>query len=210
MTKLMQFYSEYGEDQFLWSNYEDYFRKPRFYVDTGCGSAIHGSNTAWLRGLGWSGLHIDGSSHWEREWGGNFIHAVIHTDPRVRFTEVEGAHVLSRVEEGEPNVETQRLDEILFANRVDKVSFLSIDVEGQEIEVIKSMSLFPPQLWPPFIISEYRTAGIGTDYRVRDFVLQLGYKVIHETYANLIYLHEGYLASAFEDDDRRRRNLGVG
>lgn len=201
--------SEYGEDSFLLANYFDYFQTPRFYVDVGAAHPVEGSNTHFLRQLGWSGLHIDGDSTWAPHWGPHFIHAVINAKPRVRFEE-NPVHCLSRVSEAGKEVDTQRLDEILFANRVDKVSFLSIDVEGQEIEVIKSMSLFPPQLWPPFIISEYRTAGIGTDYRVRDFVLQLGYKVIHETYANLIYLHEGYLASAFEDDDRRRRNLGVG
>lgn len=179
------FHSEYAEDQWLWNHYEDYFVRPRFYVDVGCAGPVHGSNTAWLRGLGWKGLHIDGDHSWEDQWGGNFIHAIIHTEPRVHFTEIEGAHCLSRIENGEPNVDTRRLDEILFCNHIDQIGFMSIDVEGQETEVLRSMSQFPN--WPDFIISEYNTAGIGEDYSARKYLETNGYEVVHQTFANFVY-----------------------
>lgn len=189
----MNFHSEYGEDQWLWNHYEDYFKVPHFYVDAGCGGPVHGSNTSWLRSMGWKGLNIDGDKSWEDQWNGDFVHAVLHTDPAVCF-ESNPVACLSRVGIGEPNVMTRRLDDILVERSVDRIGFMSVDVEGQELRVLESMNKFPN--WPPFIISEFRTHGIGVDYGVRDLLLSFSYKVIHETYANLIYLNENYLPPA--------------
>jgi len=182
---VIDFQAEYGEDIFLHQNYEDYFVKPGFWVDCGCGSAHFKSNTAWLRSLGWTGLAIDGLTDWQAEWGDSFVHAVLHTEPRVRFQRDECLY-RSRVGAGE-EVETRRLDEILFSNRVKEIGLLSVDVEGQETEVLRSMGLFPQHLWPRFIISEYATDGIGEDFSARDLLLEKGYRVIHQTVANLIY-----------------------
>jgi hypothetical protein len=186
----MNFHSEFGEDIFLWENYEDYFTVPRFYVDVGAGSPGHKSNTAWLRGLGWTGLAIDAHGEWADQWETGFIQAIIHTAPKVNFDWNLSMPYLSRVSTHGAEVETHRLDELLFLHRVEKLGFLSIDVEGQETEVLKSLSLFPAHNWPPFIISEYNTDGIGEDFSARDYLSERGYKVIHQTIANLIYYDE--------------------
>lgn len=180
----MNFYSEYGEDAFLHERYADFFRTPFFYVDVGCAHPEIGSNTAFLRDLGWSGLHIDGDEHWRAHWRPCFIHAVIHTQPEVHFA-VNPVHVLSRVGDAVPNTPTRTLESILEEHRVDGIGLLSIDCEGQEFEVLKSMDLERHR--PKFIVAEYNTAGIGEDFQSKEYLMDNGYQVIHQTVANFIY-----------------------
>lgn len=176
---------EYREMQWLLANHGEYFRAPRFYVDVGCAHPCIGSNTACLRDLGWSGLNIDADPAWREYWpDGQLIQAIIHTEPLVHFTE-NPVHVLSRVEPGEDNAQAVRLDDLLKARGVDGIGFLSIDVEGQELRVLESMEGHTK--WPPFIISEYNTAGLGEDYSVANYLLQKGYSIIHQTIANFVY-----------------------
>lgn len=178
------FYSEYGEDVFLFSRYPDFFSKPQFYVDVGCAHPTIGSNTAFLREVGWSGLHIDGDSDWAPHWGGNFIHSIVSSKPEVEFT-VNPVHCLSRVENGGVKTPAKTLESILKDHRVDAIGLLSIDVEGHEFEVLSSFYIH--KYWPQFIISEYNTMGIGEDYSVKDFLEGMGYKTIHQTVANFVY-----------------------
>ena len=180
----MNFYSEYGEDRFLFERFPEFFSTPQYYVDCGCAHPSIGSNTAFLRELGWKGLHIDGDPVWSPHWQGSFVHAVLHTEERVRF-DCNPVSCLSRVGQGEPNIQSRRLDSLLKEHQVDRIGFLSIDCEGQELAVLESMSGF--ENWPPFICSEYNTAGIGEDYSVANLLLRKGYSIIHQTIANFVY-----------------------
>lgn len=182
------FASEFGEDQVLWNKFPEFFSRPQFYLDIGAAHPIHGSNTFWLRNLGWSGLNIDADPDWKQYWPeGALIQAIIHTEPRVHFTE-NPVHVLSRVEPGEDNAQAVRLDDLLKARGVDGIGFLSIDVEGQELRVLESMEGHAK--WPPFIVSEFNTAGIGEDFSVMNYLMPRGYTPIHQTVANIIYYDE--------------------
>lgn len=182
----MNFYSEYAEDSFLFHRFPEFFSKPQFYVDVGCADPIVGSNTAFLRDLGWQGLHIDADPDWNRLWNGRMINAVIHTEPEVKFFQ-NPVHCLSRIGDGDV-VSTRRLDDILFEYQVDKIGLLSIDCEGAEIDVVNSLENF--RHWPPFIISEYNTYGIGEDYSVCNLLSKKGYQVIFQTIANMVYYDE--------------------
>lgn len=185
------FYSEYGEDQVLYNRFPDFFSKPKFYLDIGAAHPIHGSNTAFLRDLGWQGLNIDADPAWKEHWPkGSLIQAIIHTEPLVHFTE-NPVHCLSRVEPGEDLKEAVRLDDLLKARGVDAIGFLSIDVEGQELRVLESMEGHAK--WPPFIVSEFNTAGIGEDFSVMNYLMPREYKPIHQTVANIIYYNEAHL-----------------
>lgn len=183
----MNFPGEFNECLWLMEHYGEFFSKPQFYVDVGCAHPEDRSNTAFLRELGWRGLHIDGDQSWEKHWGGDFLHAVIHTEPAVCF-EPNPVAVLSRVGLGEPNVMTRRLDDILVERSVDRIGFMSVDVEGQELRVLESMNRFPN--WPPFLCVEYNTAGIGEDYSSCNLLLLMGYRIVHQTISNFIYYDE--------------------
>ena len=184
MTDL-NFQSEFKEDVWLWENFGDFFKVPNYYVDVGCAGTSYGSNTSFLRALGWNGLNIDGDERWAYEWPeGNFIHAVVSNLPGVPFKKADVA-CLSRIEEGSPWVFAVTLESILEANGVDQIGFLSVDVEGHELEVIQSLDLDRHQ--SQFIMSEYDTHGIGLDLRVWQYLTIIGYEVILQTPSNFVY-----------------------
>jgi methyltransferase FkbM-like protein len=183
------FASEYGEDRALFRMFEPFFLQPRFYADIGCGHPVINSNTHFLRSLGWKGLHVDGNPEWASEWpAGWFINRVVSIHSHVHF-DPHPVKELSRIGEGFPNTETVLLQTLLDQHLVDKIGLLSVDAEGHEYEVIRSMNLKRHQ--PQFIISEFNTAGIGEDYRVRDYLCDNGYEVIYQTVANLCYHYAG-------------------
>lgn len=207
----MNFCAEYQEDKFIFHNLT--LPQNGFYVDIGAMRPDVNSNTAFLRELGWKGLVIDGhhgcAKHWESVPGCTFVNAVISDGKRpVKFKHdrersmiVDEAETESQyVYEPDINsvcpgchvaeiVETRTLHELL--EHVDRIDFLSIDIEGEEFN---AMTLFDfNRFQPAVIVAEYAClkpdGSVQKDYRLRDMLTsdQGLYKVAHKTQANLIY-----------------------
>lgn len=173
--------SEFGED--IWIQENIALPEHGFYLDLGCAWPVRYNNTAFLRAKWWAGINVDGNPRYEREWVGvaPFTCCVIGDGKPVLF-DAEGVPELSRVGSGQ-EIPTRRLDDLLrFSSAVD---FISCDLEGHEFA---ALSTFDWKHRPKMIVSEYNTHGIGEDYRVRDMLLALGYSVVHQTKANLIFV----------------------
>jgi hypothetical protein len=193
-----RFYSEYGEDAWIAKHLT--LPERGFYVDIGAMRPDVNSNTAFLRDRGWSGLAIDGHPDCSRWWKGvpaRYLTAVLAEAPReLTFGYGPVAHgAESRVLEPVANVagwQTERrfaisLPRLLEDQDVDRIDFLSIDIEGKEFDVFQPLDLQRFKI--PVIVAEYNTLGIGEDYRLRDHLLKTGeYRVVHQTIANLIYV----------------------
>lgn len=181
----MNFFSEYGEDKWI----AEHVRLPEaevgVWVDVGAAHPAHTSNTAWLRELGWRGLAIDGNPDFAPFWAGvcPFQLAIIASESLVRFEE---NGLSSRIhDDGRALRKAMRLDAVLAGRGVKRIDYLSVDAEGAEWDVFQTFDVLAYR--PKVIVSEYRTAGIGEDYRVREYLLANGYSVRHETFANLIF-----------------------
>lgn len=171
------------------------------------------SNTAFLRELGWKGLVIDGhpgcAKHWESIPGCTFVNAVVSSGKRpVKFKHDRERSMIVDAGESETEyvyepdinsvcpgchvseiVETRTLHELL--EHVDRIDFLSIDIEGEEFN---AMTLFDfNRFQPAVIVAEYACpkpdGSAQKDYRLRDMLTSDRglYKVAHKTQANLIY-----------------------
>src|ERR1051326_4857226 len=142
----MIFSSEYGED--VWIDHHLHASLPEtgFYVDIGCGLPDQCSNTAFLRAKGWTGLAIDGADHRSR-WAGTgtrFVCAVLDEQPGTAlFASREVVPKIVSPSEGiaAEKRETTTLNSILSAENVERIDFLSIDIEGYEYAVLKSLDL---------------------------------------------------------------------
>lgn len=178
----MRYYSEFGEDQWLWEN--GHLGGDGVYVDIGAGDPVTGSNTALLRDIGWTGLAVDGNHAHAPKWKTPFVCAVISNQPEVPYF-VHENDPLSRVEEGHPLVPAFTLDYLLNAHNIKEIDLMSLDIEGHEFEALASMNLKLHR--PRIIISEFNTLGLPEDYRVRDYLLENGYSEVHKTFANIIY-----------------------
>lgn len=189
--KPTKFYSKYGEDKALLDRVGE-LPDNGFYLDIGCAKPHQNSNTAILRDAGWSGLVIDANPLFRPEWGGIpnviFETAILASVPEVPFHFCPENSWISRIKEGSPLVDAQLLSNILHRNDVAKIDFVSVDIEGAEYDVMKD---FPWERYrPKFVIAEYNTLDIGEDYRLMHLLVGLGYKVVHNTIANFVYLQD--------------------
>lgn len=190
-----QFYSEYGEDKWI---AEEIF-KPRWgtlpkwgtYVDLGCGHPQRGSNTAFLRDLGWRGLAVDGNRDYWQHWGPemeahtHFIHAVIADGQPVPFRIEENAS-LSRIGDGGQMVDSRTLQSVLDEYQIGRIDLLSLDLEGSEFDAFQTFNLRRHLPW--IIVAEFNTQGIGEDPRLKKHLAKTNrYDLVHETLANQIF-----------------------
>jgi len=182
---LLNFYSQNGEDE--WINKNIILPDKGFYVDIGCGHPFNQSNTAFLRERGWKGLAVDANPQLINEWNGelreHFVQGAVSGKREIVWFDIHAVPEYSRINNnGQIRLMSITLDELVAKRKID---FMSLDVEGYEFQVITGI-----EQWrlPPVIISEYNTAGIGEDFRVRDYLVRFGYQVVHKTISNLIFL----------------------
>ncbi len=189
----MNFYSEFGEDKWIAENLP--LPAHGYYVDVGCAHPTEGSNTAFLRARGWQGLAIDANPLFAEKWetagyGGHFVQAFVSDQEIVPFAFSDRV-LESRVSPGSPRFAAFALWSLVEAARNEqypKIDFITLDVEGHEINALRSLiDYYPPTELPSIIVSEYNTLGIGEDMRVRDYLLNRGFKHVHTTTSNHIF-----------------------
>jgi len=181
------YYSQFAEDKFIMENFV--VPEMGFYLDVGCSHPREQSNTAFLRDMGWKGLSIDGNPAWGEHWINigreeEFLNRVITDSFKSVAFKVPNCIHYARIEPLTPTHQGFTLDQILRERGIWKLDFLSLDIEGGEYDAMMGLD---SRLLPPMIISEYNTAGIGEDFRVRDYLVNLGYRIAHQTIANMIF-----------------------
>jgi len=137
--------------------------KKGFYVDVGCHHPRRFSNTALLYKNGWNGINIDANVknlklfNFFRKRDKNIIALISDKPENLKYyyfddSALNGAlselRVNSLTDLGykvikEENLVTKRLDDLLLFYKVpnNKIDFLDIDVEGLDLQVLKSIDL---------------------------------------------------------------------
>ncbi len=167
LTKVFRiFYSQFGEDiilkGFISRNIND-----GFYVDVGCYHPKKYSNTYKLYKRGWRGINIDldrlkiKAFEWVRPQDHNVTAAISDQKSTVKVYSFGHYSLVSTIDEETAlkdidkvksvrEVETNTLNEIIddspFAGR--QIDFLTIDVEGHDLNVVKSLDFdkYKPKL----------------------------------------------------------------
>jgi len=186
----MKFYSEHNEDKWIAENLR--LPKKGFYLDVGAAHPTRMSNTAFLRDLGWKGIQIDADPYWIPFWkkkGFDLLSRTIFTDTTVVSLDVnKSAHRLTKVSPDKKDlmVTTTTLNNLLYTNCVEHIDFMSLDVEGLEYDIFKSLS---KRYWPDILIFEYDTIG-KKDHRLKKMLDKIpSFKFLHQTENNFIYYH---------------------
>jgi len=141
-------YSQKDEELVIRHFFSD--RRNGFFVDVGCSHWMKHSTTLYLeRHLGWSGIGIDAlpdlaESYREHRPGTKFFQYIV-TDHSGSLETLYVAGPVSSIDEGwhkrfsfikakpkEIQVPTITLNELLDQNGVEKIDFLSVDIEGAE------------------------------------------------------------------------------
>jgi FkbM family methyltransferase len=183
VTNPMQSYSQYGEDLILWDYFEG--RPDGLFVEVGANHPTVLNNTWFFEQRGWRGILVEPLPERCRELRqvrhrSQIIEAALGA-PENRGTtafQVAAEHALSGLElkpdvkclEG-IKVTLTTLDDVMAAAGNPKIDFITIDVEGTELDVLRGFNLERHR--PPVLLVEdhWRNHALhqhlcGRDYRI--------------------------------------------
>jgi FkbM family methyltransferase len=205
------FYSQFGEDQILARLFSD--TEMGTCVEVGAHNGVQLSNTYYFEQIGWRCVLVEPAPHLcaairKHRRSPVFECAASEREGQAILHTVEGADVYSTLKEtGGPDraasegdktqgtpVRTRRLDDILVEARVDRIEFISIDVEGHEMSVLRGFSI---ERWKPRIAIIEDNSDLSDDSVAR-FLRDRGYVRFYRTGVN-----DWYAAPS----ERKLRNL---
>ena len=158
-------YSVFKEDLFI----QKYFKgKPKgFYIDVGCYHPLEGNNTYLLYKNGWAGINFDINNYsiklfdFLRRRDLNIHCGISKQKGRLTMYHRKEINMLNTLDEKiakihfrngykKTNVQTNTLNFFISKKfkKLNKIDFINIDVEGYELNVLKSLnfSTYKPQL----------------------------------------------------------------
>jgi FkbM family methyltransferase len=201
------YYSQFGEDRLLQALLGG--KGAGTCVEVGANDGRSGSNSLFFEQNGWDCILVEANPELcatlRRERTGQVFECAASAEEGVATLQLSEGEVwadqISTICTGEEaerslkrgrvttravQVRTRRLDDILDEARLTQIDFITIDVEGHELEVLKGLTL---DKWRPTILiieDNVRFTGRG----VRDHLNRQGYVRFHRTGINDWYAHQ--------------------
>ncbi len=210
-----QFFSQRGQDWFL-STHIFPGVKEGLFLDIGANHPFELSNTYYFERLGWSGIAFEPQPHIQALWkevrktpclqlalgdteseivfnsiiADNWMHALACVDGlpagmRILNECVECAHQVEKI-----NVPQKKLENVIAEYGITNIDFISIDVEGYEMNVLRGIDFSRVQI-KCFIIENDATC-VGSDM-IRDFFKEREYVHIARLSGDDVFVHMGHL-----------------
>ncbi len=205
-------YSMFGEDTYV----EKFFKnKPKgVYVDVGCYHPIDGNNTYLLHKKGWHGMNIDLNEisinlfNKARKDDVNLRIAVSNKFKKIKFFYRKRINMLNTVNKKFANnsfrkgfktsyIQADTLNSVLGKSkyRNKKIDFLNLDIEGNEINALKSLNFkkYSPKLIcveihnSPFNSSKSANLKYNPVYK---FLLKKGYNQVWNKEFSFIFIRK--------------------
>lgn len=205
----MKFYSQYGQDKWL---YENLFKSINdgTFIEVGADDGVDKSNTLVFENLGWTGICIEPSPERFKLLQSNrkcecLNVAIANKETVVDFLDIRGwgkglsgiidsyskqhnariKHEMGHKDNKGHNiikVETKKLSNILEDHKINKIDFCSIDVEGSELDVLKSIDLYKTNISVIMIENNYNDRSAG------DYLINEGYELLKKIEIDDIYV----------------------
>jgi FkbM family methyltransferase len=188
----MCFVAQHGEDRWLHANWSALqLPEKGFFVEVGAADGVLFSNTLWLeRAKGWHGVLVEPDPRWHiRDRPNCLVERVAIGQPgTISFGLMPNPthsgilrSCMSRF-----SVPSSPLTAILDKHRIEKLDVLSIDSEGTETEVWKTLDL---NRWrPAIVIVEWNTEGLPDKRAEINSVWHSdGYELITQLGGNYIF-----------------------
>ena len=202
-------YSMLGEDLVV----NNFFKKKTngTYVDVGCYHPIDGNNTHLLFKNGWNGINIDLNKisidlfNIARKNDENFRVAVSNKSKKIKFYYRKKINMLNTINKKFANnsfkkgysidyIQARTLSSILKESKLKnkKIDFLNIDIEGNEINALKTLDfkIYRPKLIcveiHNFTVNRVNK-GNFKDHSIYKFLKQKGYKHIWKNEFSFIF-----------------------
>jgi FkbM family methyltransferase len=208
------YYSQFGEDRVLAGLFAG--KNTGSCVEVGANNGVDGSATLYFEERGWACVLVEpvpslcGELR-RRRTGSVFECAASSSEGVVTFQVAEGgglAHAVSAI--GGPEqadyirkthghathpveVRTRRLDDILEEAALGEIDFLTLDVEGHELEALKGFSL---ERWKPKVVIIEDNTAWG-DQPVIAWMRARGYERFKRTGVNDWYARRGQFPGSY-------------
>lgn len=189
----MVFYSQFNEDKILSEIFSS--QVSGLCMEVGANDGVHGSTTLFFEKKGWECILVEPNPMLADELrkvrSGRVFECAASSrtgSAILQMAEGEGlAHAVSTIEDSDEanntlrkhgavvrpvEVATKRLDDILEEAGAKHIDFMSIDVEGHELEALKGFTL---DRWRPTIMI-LEDNGDLRDHSVRDYLVARGYQ----------------------------------
>jgi len=206
-------YSDGAQDLII--NYFFKNKKKGFYIDVGCYHPFNRNNTKLLYDKGWSGINIDLDFHTI-----DFFNFVRKRDENINiaisdkegekdlyfFHNCSAINSLSTIRKEKAKeikkIKTKTLNSVLESSKFknEKINLISIDVEGHELEVIKSIDL--KKYIPEMIIIEFidftmkdiefhnQNVDVVLDSEIYKHMIKNDYYFVNWLHSDLIFVHK--------------------
>lgn len=205
----MSYYSQLGQDRFL---NENYFKNKAdgVFVDIGAHDGNKYSNSKFFENLGWAGLCVepildvfDRLKQNRKCLCENY--AISDTEGEDEFLLVRGyAEMLSGLsKEYDPihlnrikneinyyggdketiKIKTLRLQTLLDKHNINNIDYLSVDTEGNELKVLKSIDFNKTKIYLITVENNYQSKNIN------DFLSGVGFKYVTSLDIDEIYIN---------------------
>lgn len=207
----MKYYGQYLQDQFL---NENIFKSKRggFFLEMGADDGIKHSNTLFFeQELGWNGICIEPREAAFNDLVKNrkcicenicvakesgekkFMEVVGYADQLSGLVDNFDKEHVERIEkevDGQAttkkiiNVNCLTLNDIFKKHNVTKIDYFSLDIEGGELDILKSIDLQKTPIDVLSIENNYQ------DKDTRKFLIQNNYKMVKKIGIDEIYIHQ--------------------
>lgn len=154
LTSGRKLYSQLREEVMIRDFFQD--RRDGVFVDIGCALPIRYSTTYFLeKHLGWSGIGVDAVASYGEAWAkkrprSKFLNRLVtdHSGTMEKFYEADYRPVSSakkNMVEGkghkEIEVRSSTLNDLLSENGIEKIDFLSMDIEGAQLAALRGFDI---------------------------------------------------------------------
>jgi len=203
----LQSHSQHGEDALLWELLGE--KTSGYYVEVGAYDGVSFSNSYFFEAIGWTGLLVEPNPDLYarcrearpasrvvqaavggRDASGSVRLFTVGGRPGVdalSYTRADQAHVERIRREGGQTIPVDvpltSLDALLALAPPAAVDFVSVDVEGAELEVLDGLRL---EKWRPQVLLVEDNSG-GRDTRVAEYVARHGYRHVRRRGCNVLY-----------------------
>jgi FkbM family methyltransferase len=206
-------YAQSGEDMILDTIFNGV--KKGFYIDIGANNPFVQSNTYHFYKEGWNGINIDAlpnsmkSFNKYRRRDINIENAISDREEVLEYhmfsstfynsfskEDAEKSKMVSELLEIR-KIKTQKLSDILDKHSIQTIDFMSIDVEGFDLNVLKSNDWVKYR--PKVIVTECFAKDFAElkKNEIYNFLKQKGYIQFCNTPTNMFYLDNSFFAKRF-------------
>lgn len=205
----MEFYSQWGQDKYIYNNFFKN-KKDGFFLEIGADDGVRFSNCKFFEdNLNWKGIAIEARQRAYNNLKKNRNCICLNTvlsdkEEQTDFLELRGYGIglsglinkydkrhIERIENEKKNkdhlgssiiqVNTQKLDTILDKYNINNIDFLSIDTEGSELDILKTID------FERYTIDVITIEDNYNDPKLTDFFINNNYQLVTEIECDKIF-----------------------